>query len=118
MTGQLTTHVLDTARGVPASGVLVEAHLVRGGDRMPVGNATTNAHGRTDSPLVAGGVFERGVYELTFHIGDYFRRAGVASSDPPFLDHVVIRIGIADPSASYHIPLLISPYGYTTYRGT
>jgi 5-hydroxyisourate hydrolase len=116
--GQLTTHVLDTSSGVPASGVLVEAHLVSGSARTPVGTATTNAQGRTDPPLAGGSRFERGVYELTFHIGDYFRRAGVPTSDPPFLDRVVIRVGIADPSAGYHIPLLISPYGYTTYRGT
>jgi 5-hydroxyisourate hydrolase len=118
VTAQLTTHVLDTGRGVPASGVLVEAHIVRGSERMPVGTATTNAQGRTDTPLAAGGGFERGVYELTFHVGDYFRRADVATTDPPFLDRVVIRVGIADPAAGYHIPLLISPYGYTTYRGT
>ena len=118
MTGQLTTHVLDTARGVPASGVLVEAHIVRGNERTPIGSAMTNAQGRTDTPLAAGGGFERGVYELTFRVADYFRRAGVATSDPPFLDLVVIRVGIADPAAGCHIPLLISPYGYTTYRGT
>jgi len=118
VTGLLTTHVLDTARGLPAAGVRVEAHLVRGSERTPVGSATTNAQGRTDSPLAGGRHFERGVYELTFHVGDYFRRAGVQISDPPFLDRVVIRVGIADPSAGYHIPLLISPYGYTTYRGT
>jgi 5-hydroxyisourate hydrolase len=116
VTGELTTHVLDTAQGLPASGVLVEAHLVRGSERTPVGSATTNAQGRTDSPLAGG--FERGVYELTFHVGEYYRRVGVQMSDPPFLDRVVIRVGIADPSAGYHIPLLISPYGYTTYRGT
>jgi len=115
--GQLTTHVLDTARGVPAGGVLVEAHLVRASERMPVGSETTNAQGRTDTPLASGGQFERGLYELTFHVGDYFRRAGVPISDPPFLDRVVIRIGVADPAAGYHVPLLISPYGYTTYRG-
>ena len=118
MTGLLTTHVLDTARGVPASGVLVEAHLVRGHERTPVGSETTNAQGRTDAPLAGAGRFERGVYELTFHIGDYFRGAGLPLSDPPFLDRVVIRIGVADPAAGYHVPLLISPYGYTTYRGT
>ena len=116
--GQLTTHVLDTSRGAPANGVLVEAHLVRGNERMPIGSATTNAQGRTDSPLAGGSGFERGVYELTFHVGDYFRRSGGATSDPPFLDRIVIRVGIADPAAGYHIPLLISPYGYTTYRGT
>jgi len=116
--GQLTTHVLDTARGLPASGVLVEAHLVGDHDRRRVGSETTNAQGRTDTPLAAGGRFERGVYELTFHVGDYFRGAGFPITDPPFLDHVVIRIGVADPAAGYHVPLLISPYGYTTYRGT
>ena len=116
--GQLTTHVLDTARGLPAGGVLVEAHIVRGSERTPVGSATTNGEGRTDGALVDGDRLERGVYELTFHIGAYFRRAGMTMSDPPFLDRVVIRVGIADPSAGYHIPLLISPYGYTTYRGT
>jgi 5-hydroxyisourate hydrolase len=118
VTGQLTTHVLDTACGMAASGVLVEAHLVRGNERTPVGSATTNAQGRTDTPLAAGDRFERGVYELTFHVGDYFRRAGVTTTDPPFLDRVVIRVGIAEPAAGFHIPLLISPYGYTTYRGT
>jgi 5-hydroxyisourate hydrolase len=118
VTGQLTTHVLDTSLGVPAGGVLVEAHLVRGNERTPIGSATTNAQGRTDTPLAGGSRFERGVYELTFHIGDYFRRTGVTTSDHPFLDRVVIRVGIADPSAGYHIPLLISPYSYTTYRGT
>src|SRR5919204_2608613 len=113
MTRQLTTHVLDTARGAPAAGVLVEAHLMRGGDRAQVGRAITNAQGRTDTPLVGSDRFERGVYELTFHIGDYFRSVGIAQSDPPFLDRIVIRIGVADPAAGYHIPLLISPYGYT-----
>ena len=118
MTGQLTTHVLDTARGLPAGGVLIEAHLLRGGERTPIGSATTNAQGRTDTPLADGGRFERGVYELTFHVGDYFRRSGVTISDPPFLDRIVIRVGIEDPSGGYHIPLLITPYGYSTYRGT
>jgi len=116
--GQLTTHVLDTARGVPASGVLVEVHLVGGHEHVPVGSETTNAQGRTGTPLVGGARFERGVYELTFHVGEYFRRAGFPIGDPPFLDRVVIRIGVADPAAGYHVPLLISPYGYTTYRGT
>jgi 5-hydroxyisourate hydrolase len=98
--------------------VLVEAHLVHGNERTPVGSETTNAQGRTDTSLAAGRRFERGVYELTFHVGDYFRRAGLPISDPPFLDRVVIRIGVADPAVGYHVPLLISPYGYTTYRGT
>ena len=116
--GHLSTHVLDTARGLPAAGVLVEVRVVRGSELTRVAAATTNAQGRTDAPLMAGAALERGTYELTFHVGEYFRKAGVALSDPPFLDTVVIRVGIADPDAGYHIPLLISPYGYTTYRGT
>jgi len=116
--GHLSTHVLDTARGVPAAGVVVEVRIVRGDESRRVAAATTNAQGRTEAPLVVGDRLERGIYELTFHVGDYFRAAGVALSDPPFLDHVVIRVGIADAGATYHVPLLISPYGYTTYRGT
>ena len=116
--GHLSTHVLDTSRGLPAAGVLVEVRIVRGNDSTRVAAATTNAQGRTDAPLMMGDSLERGTYELTFHVGDYFRKAGVALSDPPFLDHVVIRVGIADAGATYHVPLLISPYGYTTYRGT
>ena len=115
--GHLSTHVLDTARGLPAAGVLIEVRIVRGGESQRVASATTNAQGRTDAPLI-GEPLERGIYELTFHVGEYFRKAGVALSDPPFLDHVVIRVGIADANAAYHVPLLISPYGYTTYRGT
>ena len=81
-------------------------------------SATTNAQGRTDAPLISRDRLERGVYELTFHVGDYFRRNGIMLSDPPFLDRVVIRVGVADPAGQYHIPLLVSPYGYTTYRGS
>jgi 5-hydroxyisourate hydrolase len=112
---QLSTHVLDTARGIPAAGVLVE---VRFAGQEPLATATTNAQGRTDTPLISRDRLERGVYELTFHIGDYFRRSGIMLSDPPFLDRVVIRVGVADPAGQYHIPLLVSPYGYTTYRGS
>ena len=106
------------ARGLPAAGVVVEVRIVRGAETQRVAAATTNAQGRTDAPLIMGDRLERGIYELTFHVGDYFRAAGIALSDPPFLDHVVIRVGIADAAATYHVPLLISPYGYTTYRGT
>ena len=116
--GHLSTHVLDTARGLPAAGVLVEVRMVRSGNSETLASATTNAQGRTDAPLLAGDRLERGTYELTFHVGDYFRNAGVPLSDPPFLDRIVVRIGIADPGAGYHVPLLISPYGYSTYRGT
>jgi len=115
---QLSTHVLDTARGLPAAQVLVDVCIVHGSHHEPLSSATTNAQGRTDTPLIARDRLERGVYELTFHVGDYFRRAGFTLTDPPFLDHVVIRIGVADPEGHYHVPLLISPYGYSTYRGT
>ena len=116
--GHLSTHVLDTSRGIAAAGVLVEVRIVRGDKSERVAAATTNAQGRTDAPLVTGDLLDRGIYELTFHLGDYFRAAGVPLTDPPFLDRVVVRVGIADPAAGYHIPLLISPYGYSTYRGT
>lgn len=116
--GHLSTHVLDTSRGLPAAGVLVEVRMLNGTDSQRVAAAATNAQGRTDAPLLMGDRLERGIYELTFHVGDYFRAAGVPLTDPPFLDHVVVRVGVADPAAGYHIPLLISPYGYSTYRGT
>jgi len=114
---RLSTHVLDTARGVPAAGVRVEVHLVRGDGRLRVASGTTNADGRTDAPLLSGDRLETGTYELTFHAGDYFRRAGIELPKPPFLDEVVIRVGIADATGSYHVPLLLAPYSYSTYRG-
>lgn len=106
----LTTHVLDTARGVPAQGVRVELHT----DGQRIRSMVTNPDGRIGEALAV----EPGTYELTFHAADYFRREQVALSDPPFLDVVVIRFGIADPNGHYHVPLLLSPYGYTTYRGS
>jgi len=112
----LTTHVLDTSRGRPADAVAIELHAIRAGGRAAVASALTNRDGRTDVPLAAD--LEQGVYELTFHVADYFRRAGVLLDDPPFLDVVIIRIGIANPSDRYHVPLLVSPYGYSTYRGS
>ena len=115
---RLSTHVLDLSRGTPAAGVRVELHMLHGAHRHPIVETTTNADGRTDAPLMSGDRLETGVYELTFHAGDYFRRGGVALSSPPFLDEVVIRVGIADAAGNYHVPLLLSPYGYSTYRGT
>src|SRR5688572_22346364 len=115
---RLSTHVLDTARGAPAAGVRIDVHLVRDGVRHRIASATTNADGRTDAPLVSGERLETGVYEITFHAGEYFRRSGVAVTNPPFLDEVLIRVGIAEPGGSYHVPLLLAPYGYSTYRGS
>ena len=115
---RLSTHVLDTARGTPAAGVAVDLHALRGTNRVHVASTVTNADGRPDAPLMSGDRLEPGVYELTFHAGAYFRQAGGVVSNPPFLDEVVIRFGIADPGGHYHVPLLLSPYGYSTYRGS
>jgi 5-hydroxyisourate hydrolase len=115
---RLSTHVLDTSRGTPAAGIELELHLLGDGDRWLVTSAVTNGDGRTDAPLLTGDRIEPGTYELRFHTGAYFRRIGVPLSDPPFLDVIVIRFGIADPEGHYHVPLLLSPYGYSTYRGS
>ena len=115
---RLSTHVLDVARGVAAAGVAIDLHFLRDGRREHVTSTTTNADGRTDAPLVAGERLEPGVYELTFYAAEYFRRAGVPLPDPPFLGEVVVRVGLADGSGNYHVPLLLSPFGYSTYRGT
>jgi hydroxyisourate hydrolase len=107
----LTTHVLDTAGGRPAGGVRVEVWR----DGRCVGEATTNADGRTDGPLLEE--LEVGSYELRFVVGPYFAASGLAS-DPPFLDVVPVCFGVADPGAHHHVPLLCSPWSYTTYRGS
>ena len=96
----------------------IDVDLVRDGARRRIASATTNAEGRTDAPLVSGERLETGVYEITFHAGEYFRRSGVAVTNPPFLDEVLIRVGIAEPGGNYHVPLLLAPYGYSTYRGS
>jgi 5-hydroxyisourate hydrolase len=113
--GRLTTHVLDTACGKPAAGVRVV--LRRDGEAAVVAEGATNADGRLDKPLLEGAAFRNGRYELTFHVEDYFRKAGVALSDPAFLDVIPLRFAIAE-DAHYHVPLLVSPYGYSTYRGS
>ena len=115
---RLSTHVLDLARGVPASGVTIDLHSIVEGTRRQITRAITNADGRTEQPLLSGERIEAGVYELTFHVADYLRSVGVAVTTPPFLDEIFIRVGIADPQANYHIPLLLSPFGYSTYRGS
>ena len=111
--GRLTTHVLDTSTGRPAAGVRVV--LRRDGEAVAEG--ATNADGRMDKPLLDGAAFKPGRYELTFHVGDYFRARGTTLADPPFLDVVPLGFGIAE-DAHYHVPLLVSPYGYSTYRGS
>jgi len=114
--GRLTTHVLDTSTGRPANGLKVE--LFRDRQPDPVVTAITNSDGRLDGPLLDGDALAADRYELRFHVADYFRTLGVTLPEPPFLDIVPIRFGIADTAAHYHVPLLISPYGYSTYRGS
>jgi len=111
---RVSTHVLDTSRGLPAEGVVIDFHSRVEGQRLHLKTGATDANGR----LLLADELPPGVYELTFHAGDYYRAAGVALSDPPFLDEVVVRFGVADPSGAYHVPLLLSPYGYSTYRGS
>ena len=115
----LTTHVLDTSRGRPAAGVRIELYtLTPEGARRLVVSALTNADGRTDAPLIAPAEAQAGTFELTFHVGDYFRAAGTLTASPPFLDVVPIRFAIADPKAHYHVPLVVTPWSYSTYRGS
>ena len=115
--GRLTTHVLDTATGKPAAGLFITLYRIEGEDRRLVKTVSTNADGRCDAPLLAGDEFATGEYELVFAAGDYLRRQGFALPKPAFLDTVPIRFGMAEPS-HYHVPLLVSPYGYSTYRGS
>ncbi|WP_417454414.1 hydroxyisourate hydrolase [Kiloniella sp.] len=114
--GFLTTHVLDTALGVAASGVRIE--LFRGGETIPLRDVTTNEDGRVDGPILEKEDFSKGSYELHFHAGDYLKSKGHGLPDPAFLDVIVIRFGIAETDQHYHVPLLLSPYGYSTYRGS
>lgn len=115
--GQLTAHVLDTARGRPAEGIAISLFRV-GVGQDEAARAVTNADGRCDKPLLEGEALTAGSYELVFEAGPYFDRLGLSLPEPKFLDRVVIRFGIADPSAHYHVPLLLSPFGYSTYRGS
>ncbi|HLA63528.1 MAG TPA: hydroxyisourate hydrolase [Rhodothermales bacterium] len=116
MPGRLSTHVLDTAHGRPAAGITVE--LWR--DGVLLSTVQTNADGRTDAPLLIGDALQAGTYELVFHVGPYFAALAPDGAAPtvPFLDRVPVRFGIADAEAGYHVPLLVSPWAYSTYRGS
>lgn len=118
MAGYLTTHVLDTALGRPAGGLKIVLYSVSGNTHRKLVEMTTNADGRTDSPILPEGKFKPGIYELVFFAGDYLRASGQAAGDPLFLDQVPIRFGMSDSEAHYHVPLLVSPFGYSTYRGS
>ncbi|MFA5539606.1 MAG: hydroxyisourate hydrolase [Gemmobacter sp.] len=116
--GYLTTHVLDTARGLPAEGVGIVLYRIEGGARAEITRTVTNGDGRTDAPILPKADFAPGVYELVFDAGDYLRATGQAGAEPLFLDEIPIRFGMAEPDAHYHVPLLLSAYGYSTYRGS
>lgn len=115
--GRLTTHVLDTANGRPGNGIAVTLFRIDGGRRELL-RTVTNHDGRCDQPLLQGEALEAGSYELVFAAGDYFCSLGAALPEPLFVDEVVLRFGIADASQHYHVPLLVSPWSYSTYRGS
>lgn len=116
--GRLTTHVLDAAHGCPGSSIKVELYRVEGAQLELVASVLTNNDGRCVAPLLQGGDYRSGVYQLQFHAGDYYRARGVKLPEPAFLDVVVLRFGINAEQEHYHVPLLISPYSYSTYRGS
>jgi 5-hydroxyisourate hydrolase len=115
--GRLTTHVLDTATGQPARGLKIELYAAASRASL-LKSVVTNADGRVDTPLLEGIDLRVGIYEILFHAGDYLRHLGVRLTEPGFLDVIPIRFGISDPAQHYHVPLLLSPYGYSTYRGS
>lgn len=118
MTG-LTTHVLDAAAGTPAEGLKIDLYRFEGSGKVLVKSVVTNDDGRVDGgPILIGDSFQVGTYELEFHAGDYLRSKGHRLPEPAFLDVIPIRFGIADTQAHYHVPLLLSPFSYSTYRGS
>ncbi len=117
--GRLSTHVLDTHRGQPAQGVAIELlELSREPEPRLIASKLTNGDGRTDEPLIGGRPLPIGRYELRFHMGGYFARMGARQSDPPFLDIVPVQFALAEPEGHYHVPLLVTPWSYSTYRGS
>jgi 5-hydroxyisourate hydrolase len=114
---RLSTHVLDTAKGKPAGGLKIELYQI-GETRQHLKTVVTNRDGRTDEPLLSGDTIPVGIYELIFYAGDYLKASGILLPEPAFLDQVVIRFGIAEEAGHYHVPLLLSPFGYSTYRGS
>jgi 5-hydroxyisourate hydrolase len=116
--GKLSTHVLDTAHGKPGAGVKVEVYAVDGGQRTLLKQDSTNKDGRCNTPLLEGDTLRAGQYELVFAAGDYFAAQGVALPSPRFIDRVTIAFGVADPGQNYHVPLVVTPWSYSTYRGS
>lgn len=116
--GKLTTHVLDITQGKPAAGVAVELHAINGAEKALLRTMVTNRDGRCDAPLLQGNEMQPGKYELVFAAGDYFAAQGVSVPEPRFVDRVTIAFGIADAAQDYHVPLVVSPWAYSTYRGS
>ncbi len=116
--GRLTTHVLDTAHGKPGRDVQIHLYKIVDNSRIELSTKFTNTDGRCDAPLLEGDALQSGVYELDFSVGDYFRAMGVAQTQPPFLDVVTLRFGVADVAQHYHVPLVVTPWSYSTYRGS
>ncbi len=116
--GFLTTHVLDTARGLPAAGMVIVLYRLDGTTRTEIARKTTNDDGRTDGPILPADAFAIGTYELEFHAGDYLDANNLTDATPRFLDIIPIRFGINDPTSHYHVPLLVSPFSFSTYRGS
>ncbi len=117
--GKLTTHVLDTALGKPAAGIAITLYRISGQSHRKIAAALTNADGRTDAPLLPPEKFAPGHYELVFAVGEYLRKSKLVKGEGPlFLDEIPIRFGIDDADRHYHVPLLVSPFGYSTYRGS
>jgi 5-hydroxyisourate hydrolase len=117
MSGYLTTHVLDTALGRPAAGLMIDLYRLDGEVRAHLASVRTNADGRTDAPILPAETFATGTYELVFHAGDYLDGVGIPPEAPRFLDVIPIRFGMSQEQ-HYHVPLLLSPFGYSTYRGS
>lgn len=115
--GRLTTHVLDTMSGKPASGLGIDLYHLENNQAHPLASVVTNDDGRCDAPLLEGSAMAAGTYELVFNVGAYFAKRGVAQ-DAPFLETVPIRFVISEPDTHYHVPLLVAPYGYSTYKGS
>ena len=116
--GRLTTHVLDLTSGTPATGMTIELAAIDGPARRAVAKVTTNRDGRSDAALLEGERFTAGTWQLEFHVAAYFRSRGVQLPNPPFLDVVTVRFGIASPDQNHHVPLLVTPWSYSTYRGS
>ncbi len=116
--GKLSTHVLDTTQGKPGAGVQIELYGIDGADRILLKRDTTNADGRCSTPLLEGTAMQTGRYELVFAAGDYFAAQGVVLPEPRFVDRVTIAFGIADAGRNYHVPLVVTPWSYSTYRGS